>query len=59
MWTIIWTDMDGQDHYARFECKEELYACVSEHDLFDDDDAIVFPPAAEETAMGVPWMNWD
>lgn len=58
MWTIIWTDVDGREHYERCETKEELFDLVSLNNLMDDEDTLVFPPEADDLAMSVPWIDF-
>lgn len=59
MWTIIWTDADGRDHCERFDYKDDLYKCVSDNNLFDDEDTMIFPPEADDLMCSAPWMDWN
>lgn len=58
MWTIIWTDENGIEHYDRCESKEELQDVIAENDLWSDEDSLVFPPEADEYASSVPWITF-
>lgn len=57
MWTIIWTDIDNVDHYARCEDRTELWDYIREMGLVGDEDALIFPPEADELATSPAWLS--
>ena len=47
MYTIIWSDSIGE-HYERIETRQSLLKFISEHNLQNDKDCIIFPPSADK-----------
>lgn len=51
MWTIIYTDSYGNEHYDRFT-KDELYNFIVNNQLENDEDLLIFPPDTELDVFG-------
>lgn len=47
MWTVCWSDENG-DHWDRLENLEEVRALCESEGLIDDDDTMIFPPETDD-----------
>ena len=54
MWTVLWVDEEGFDHWSRYETKEDLSYDENLAPYIDAPDTMVFPPAADDL-----WMSGD
>lgn len=44
MYTIIWVDSAGQEHYERFDFADEVLAFIRQQHIEDEEDLLIFPP---------------
>lgn len=51
MYTVVWTDGNGNDRYERLSSKDEVRALIKEEGLIEDEDALIFPPEADDIAL--------
>lgn len=51
MYTVCWTDENGNDCWDRCESRREVAALLIKHRLEDDEDVLIFTPEADECTM--------
>jgi len=47
MWTVVWIDENDVDHYERCDFPEDVKRVLSENNLGEDINCLVFPPDTE------------
>lgn len=56
MYTVLWTDLDGNDHWDRFDTRIEVTQYLKNNDI-EDEDTIIFCPDSDYYATnGYSWM---
>ena len=53
MFTMCWTDNNGNDRWDRFEDRRSLIAAIIKNHLEDDEDILIFCPDADECLITV------
>lgn len=53
MYTLCWTDANGNDKWDRFEDRRSLMAAIIKNHLEDDEDVLIFGPDADDCLMTV------
>lgn len=58
MYTVLWTDQHGEDHWDRFETSDDVTWYLKKNDLLYDEDVLIFYPDAEyHCSNGILWMK--
>jgi len=47
MWTLVYSDTVGLEHFERFESRIHLKSFIDRHELAADEDILIFPPDTE------------
>ena len=50
MWTLCWTDNEGNDIWDRFSSRIQLKSFIDRHEL-DVDELLIFPPEADDLVV--------
>lgn len=53
MYTLCWTDNNGNDKWDRFEDRRSLMAAITKNHLENDEDILIFGPDADDCLMTV------
>ena len=53
MWTVCWTDNHGDEHFQRCEHQENVMALLIAEQLQEDEDILIFSPAADDCIKSV------
>lgn len=51
MYTVLWTDSNGQDRWERCEGRGEVVSLLYREHLVDDDDVTIFTPEADDCTI--------
>ena len=53
MYTMCWTDIEGNSRWDRFHDRRSLMAAIIQNHLEDDEDILIFGPVADDCLMTV------
>lgn len=53
MYTVLWSDSNGNDRWCRCDGKEEVKQVIIANNLQDDADVLIFPPDADDLTIEV------
>lgn len=48
MYTVCWTDSNGNDHYERCENRAEVAKLLYKHGVENDPEVLIFGPDADD-----------